>query len=111
MELIPKMSVTVRKLEKNLFPPGLRFFGDQMSFRSKMPPGSHPVVVHNNYVIGHSKKVKRFEHFNLWFVREEQPGVYVCKHNMTITIPNFSPQYNILIEVFFLSVTQFLLQR
>lgn len=77
INLIPQMGVTVRKMDKNIFPPGLRFFGEQMSFRSRMPPGAHPAVVHNNYVIGHEKKVKRFKHFRLWFVRRRGDD-YVC---------------------------------
>jgi hypothetical protein len=35
---------------------------------------NHPVVVHNNYVIGRAKKQLRFEHFHLWFIKDAKSG-------------------------------------
>ena len=64
-----------------------RFFGAQMTLQSQMDlKHVHPVVVHNNYVIGHSKKQTRFEYFHLWFIQPEDAG-FACRSHL-IADPN-----------------------
>jgi hypothetical protein len=46
-----------------------------MTFKSKMDLKKyHPVVVHNNYVVGRSQKKLRFDHFHLWFIKDAEDG-------------------------------------
>jgi hypothetical protein len=45
------------------FPPGRLFFN---GVRNRMEVREQTVVVHNNYIVGHDSKKKRFEEYELW---------------------------------------------
>ena len=54
-------NVVIKKLDTNLFPSGQQFFEEFSDVER-----NHVVVVHNNYINGHDKKLARFKKFNLW---------------------------------------------
>jgi rhamnogalacturonan II specific xylosyltransferase len=55
-------SIHLKPLDRNLFPSGNLYF-DQFSDAKR----KNVIIVHNNYIVGHEKKLKRFEKFKLWF--------------------------------------------
>ena len=54
--------VHIKQLDMRLFPPGQQFFREFSDVER-----NHVVVVHNNFIRGHDKKLARFKTFNLWF--------------------------------------------
>ncbi|XP_020867638.1 UDP-D-xylose:L-fucose alpha-1,3-D-xylosyltransferase 3-like [Arabidopsis lyrata subsp. lyrata] len=57
--------VDVYLLPQSAFPSeGLYFKNETWVNETK---GKH-VIVHNNYIIGYERKIKRFQYFNLWLV-------------------------------------------
>jgi len=79
LKLLPKANLKVKKLDSDMFPHGLKYFGPQMTYHSKMDLNKiHPAVVHNNYVIGKDKKILRFKHFGLWYIGDKSQD-YKCK--------------------------------
>jgi hypothetical protein len=78
LELLPLTDVTVKRLDSDMFPYGQKYFGKELEYTSQMDlKHVHPVVVHNNYVIGKQKKLMRFQHFGLWFIGDSTED-YVC---------------------------------
>lgn len=59
--LRPKLNLRVNKLPSVQFPSGKYYFE-----RFDDTNRSQTVVVHNNWIIGHDAKTKRFKKFNLW---------------------------------------------
>ena len=62
-----KTEVKIDGLDMNRFPSGNLFFG-KMDKRNR----AKVVVVHNNYIIGHNNKLKRFKDFNIWKLSENK---------------------------------------
>ncbi|XP_060593180.1 uncharacterized protein LOC132747701 [Ruditapes philippinarum] len=59
---LKKSKLRIKGLDKNLFPSGKLYF----QFLTKKQK-AEVVVVHNNWIKGHDRKVDRFKKFNLWF--------------------------------------------
>ncbi|XP_045197204.2 uncharacterized protein LOC123551926 [Mercenaria mercenaria] len=59
--LVKQSSIKIKQLHSKRFPSGKQYF-DQFSKTERL----EVVVVHNNWIIGHDKKVKRFQNVNLW---------------------------------------------
>ncbi|TPX46029.1 hypothetical protein SeLEV6574_g03491 [Synchytrium endobioticum] len=61
-------------LNTQRFPPGRSFFlyaAKDYLAGSRLPP----IVVHNNWILGHDKKEARFRNFGLWRVRDAENGL------------------------------------
>ncbi|XP_072032622.1 uncharacterized protein [Amphiura filiformis] len=61
-----KNGVKVKVLDPNLFVSGQFYFNDD--WRSKNPH-VQPVMLHNNWVIGHDVKVQRFKKIGMWSIK------------------------------------------
>ncbi|XP_060603232.1 uncharacterized protein LOC132756233 [Ruditapes philippinarum] len=55
-------TIHLKPLDRSLFPSGNLYF-DQFSDAKR----KNVIIVHNNYIKGHEKKLQRFENFKLWF--------------------------------------------
>lgn len=58
-KLIKNSSISHSPLSRRLFPSGNLYFKGNKS-------NTEVVVIHNNYIIGHDRKVKRFKKYGLW---------------------------------------------
>ena len=56
-----KTSVRIKGLDTDLFPSGVLYFRKLNDTKY-----SNVVVVHNNWIVGHDRKIERFKKFNLW---------------------------------------------
>ena len=54
--------VRINKLSRNHFPSGDLYFEEAGGKINH----SEVVIVHNNFIIGHDKKLERFQQFHLW---------------------------------------------
>ena len=83
-------NVSVGVLSPLRYPTGGVYFEAQGVFEER---GVAPLLVHNNYLIGHAAKVARFKAHNLWFVPENNaddaetaPGPNVCSSSKALTV-------------------------
>ena len=83
-------NVSVGVLSPLRYPTGGIYFEARAVFEEK---GVAPLLVHNNYLIGHAAKVARFKAHNLWFVPEEidddaepRAGPGVCSSSSALTV-------------------------
>ncbi|XP_072032632.1 uncharacterized protein [Amphiura filiformis] len=63
---IPK-NIKIKYLDPDKFISGKYYFNDEWR-KNNSETILNPVMVHNNWMIGHDKKVKRFRKHGLWFV-------------------------------------------
>lgn len=70
LQLSPELAeVRHRGLDETRFPPGRLYFDKWMKEGGKSEQRNKKeaiIVVHNNYIIGHDAKKKRFEEHGLW---------------------------------------------
>ena len=57
-----KSNVRISRLNMNTFPSGDIYFATKGKNKH-----SEVVIVHNNFIIGHNKKLERFKQFHLWY--------------------------------------------
>ena len=57
-----KANIKIKPLDTNLFPSGALYFR-----KFNASKRNNVAIVHNNYILGHEKKLQRFQKFNLWF--------------------------------------------
>ena len=61
-----KSRVCIQGLNTNFFPAGYQYFDETNYTGYPNAKYANAVVVHNNYIVGHDKKIERFQKFNLW---------------------------------------------
>ena len=62
------MQVKLYLLPQQAFPSGGLYFKNE-TWRSETH--GKQTIVHNNYITGFDKKIKRFHEFNLWFIGDD----------------------------------------
>ena len=63
---LPK-NITIKYLDPDKFIAGKYYFNEQWRTNNSKTV-LNPVMVHNNWIIGHDKKVQRFQKYGLWFI-------------------------------------------
>ena len=56
------LNVRISRLNMNTFPSGDIYFAAKGKNNH-----SEVVIVHNNFIVGHDKKLERFKQFHLWY--------------------------------------------
>jgi len=65
---ITSKKLYIRRLDNKKFPDGNKYFNRYNETERK-----DAVVVHNNYIIGHDKKLTRFQKHGLWLLNSTLP--------------------------------------
>ncbi|XP_053380283.1 uncharacterized protein LOC128548819 [Mercenaria mercenaria] len=60
-KLVKNSTINIKALDRERFPSGIQYF-EKFSKEER----SGVVVVHNNWIVGHNNKIKRFQDMKLW---------------------------------------------